>query len=135
MTYERIADHKSLTTLWSAIARAEVDALGFGSIDEVAAAIDRRLNVSLSSYDKWSSIRERSYRRNLIVHNAGRINDIYRKKVGVSRLEPSTGPDYIKSAAENIVGLIDFLHADVCSRFRLRVTRRTRPNKATALTH
>jgi hypothetical protein len=130
ITYERIADHKSMRDLWSAIARAEVDAFGYGSIDDVAALLCKKLNVSLSGYERWDSIREHSYRRNLIVHNAGRVNDVYRKKVGASRLERSTDLDYIKSAAENIIGLIDFMHAAICRKFHLRPTKRKRPNKA-----
>ena len=120
ITYERIASHKTLRALWSAIAQTEVDALGHGSIDDLAVAIQKRLNLSLPSYENWPSIREHSYRRNIIVHNGGRVNDIYRLKVGANRIEPSTDLNYIKGAAENVLGLIDYLHGEVCRKFRLR---------------
>ncbi len=122
ITSEKIADHRSMRALWSTLAQKEVDSLGYGGIDDVASFFSKKLNIELSSYSNWGALREHSYRRNLIIHNNGRINDAYRKKTGtkqkVGRLE--TNIPYVISAVNNITGFISYIHASVASKFKLR---------------
>lgn len=125
-TFEKIVAHKSMGALVSAIARSEVNQLSQGGIDDIATTLEKRLNVRLSDYEKWPALRELSYRRNLIIHNKGRVDDAYRRNIaiGEQRHSLSTDLEYVKAAAETILGYIDFVHEAVNRKFR------SKPKKA-----
>ena len=122
ISYEDIADHRSMRMLWSALAKKEVDALGYGNIDDVAVFFLKKLHIELSTYKKWELLREHSFRRNLIIHNRGIINDIYRKKTGTKQRTGhlETNIEYVVSAVDNIANFMDFIHVSVLKKFRLK---------------
>jgi hypothetical protein len=122
MTCEELAQHKSLRSLWSYIAQTEVDRLGYGGIDDVAQYFNKKLGIDLTCFSRWGELRESSFRRNLIIHNSGRVNELYRKKASrktdMSRM--STDMAYVVSAVSNILGFTKYVHSSVCTKFRLR---------------
>lgn len=120
ISYEEVVEHHSVRTLWSALAKKEVDSLGYGSIDNVATYFSNKLNIDLSSFTHWDLIREHNYRRNLIIHNRGKVNEAYRKKVGAKQRTGRLVTDfvYVASAVENVVSFIEFIHASILKKFR-----------------
>jgi hypothetical protein len=119
MAYEEMLSYNSMKALRRAIAQREVDALGYGSVDDVATYYQKKLNIEFSKFPGWLALREQTYRRNLIVHNKGRVNDLYRKKVQVSSggSHVRTDMPYVESAVENILGFIEFFHQSVHQKF------------------
>ena len=122
VTHEELAAHSSIRSVWEAIAQKEVDALGYGSIDDIAQYFSKKLGIDLTRFQHWPALREHSYRRNLIIHNRGRINDIYRKKTGYKERTGRVETDmyYVSSAVSNLSAFIRFVHLAVCAKFRLR---------------
>ncbi len=51
-------------------------------IEEINKYFKQRFNVDLSNIVNWRKFRERFYRRNVIVHNSGMPNQLYRLKTG-----------------------------------------------------
>jgi len=121
-TYQELAKHKSLGSIWRHIAQNEVDGLGYGSVDDIAQYFAKRLGIDLAGFSRWEALREHSFRRNLIIHNGGRVNDLYTKRTSVknSAGRISTDMAYVISAVSNILGFTKYIHSSVCTKFRLR---------------
>jgi hypothetical protein len=124
LTYEEIASHTSIVSLWASLAQKEVDNLGHGSIDDVATFFSKKLGIELSTFESWTALREHSYRRNLVIHNQGRVNETYRRKTGSTQKSGriTTDMQYVSTAVTNLLGFIDFVHAAVCKKLRLNKT-------------
>lgn len=121
VTYEELAAHKSVNSLWASLAQKEVDALGYGSIDDVATYFSKKFNIDLVAFEGWPTLREHSFRRNIIIHNKGRVNDVYRQKIGAAKKtgRVHTDMEYVSAAAKNVTGFIDYVHSKVCKKFKL----------------
>jgi hypothetical protein len=119
MTHEEMLSHRSIRSLKESIAQREVDALGYGSIDDFAVFFQRKVNVDVCAYAQWTAVREHAYRRNLIVHNDAKVNDIYRRKTKLGSLGQRLHTDmaYVTEAVENIQGFVKFVHATIAPRF------------------
>lgn len=125
LSYEEALSFSSMKALRSGLADREVESLGYGSIDDVATYFLKKLGIELSTFSQWQSLREHIYRRNLIVHNQGRINDIYRRKVQYkgTRVHLSTDMVYVGTAAETMLAFVDHVHAEVTLKLRLNETK------------
>lgn len=112
LTYDELATHKSLRSVWLAAAEREAEALGYGSIDDSALYFKKRFSVDISSFSHWESLRESVYRRNLIVHNRGRLNAIYKRKVGYKGKESRLTTDlrYVASTSKMLIDFFKFVH-------------------------
>lgn len=121
ITYEELATFTSVNALWSTLAAREVDALGHGGIDDVATYFSNRLGIDLPKFAHWSTVREASFRRNLIIHNHGRINDVYRKKLllGPQDIFSTTDMPYVSVVTDTLLAFIDFLHTATKLKFKL----------------
>jgi hypothetical protein len=75
--------------------------------------------VDLSRYSQWDAVREHVYRRNLIVHNGAKVNDLYRKKLkrDVSAQRAHTDMPYVTSAVDNMKGFVKHVHTVVSPKF------------------
>lgn len=124
MTFDEAIGYKSIKGLRAAIAEKEVEALGYGSIDDVAAYFQKKLNISLSAFPQWKELREHVYRRNLVVHNQARVNGTYRRKVDYQGNASRIGTDmvYVEAAAARMLEFIDFVHAETSRKLRLDET-------------
>ena len=71
-------------------------------IEDVDVFIEKRWGVKMSSSPEWIDFVERFYRRNIIIHNNGMPNDIYKSRTGYTgpdeRLDVSS--DYLKATIE-----------------------------------
>jgi hypothetical protein len=116
LTFEEACNFKSLDELREYLADSATEPLSHGGIDDVASYFEKRLNLRLQDFADWQKVREASYRRNLIVHNKGNVNETYREKTGykgpAGYLENIDMP-YVADRADSIVGLIDFVHEKV----------------------
>jgi hypothetical protein len=81
LSFEDAVRFSSIATLRRHLARSETDALGYGSIDDLATYLQRKFNILIQEEPFWPSVREAIYRRNLIIHNKGFVNEIYRAKI------------------------------------------------------
>jgi hypothetical protein len=115
LTYEQALRYPSMPALRRALAEREAEALGYKSIDDVERALKERFGVRLSDFPKWQLVREVVYRRNLVVHNRGVVNDIYRSKIGFGGKKKHLGTDmkYVQATSSTILEFIDFLHSSL----------------------
>jgi hypothetical protein len=121
ITQEEALSFSSMKALRRGLANKEVEALGYGSIDEVAVFFQKRLGIGLASFEKWDLLREHAYRRNLIIHNQSRVNDTYRKKVKYTgrHIRLHTDMTYVSGAAGTMLAFVDYVHAQVIKKFKL----------------
>lgn len=85
-------------------------------IDKVAEYLLGLWNVQLKDYEKWSLFRERFYRRNVIIHDAGRPSHVYREKTGYTGTEATLGVDEQYLAAS--LQLFDEVATLLCERLK-----------------
>lgn len=77
LTYEEVLSYPTMEDLAAGLAKRDTEELGRGSIDDLNQHFGNRFNLDLSACEAWETVREAHYRRNIIVHNAGRKNEIY----------------------------------------------------------
>jgi hypothetical protein len=120
LTYESVLEFTSIATLRRHMAGIETNNLGYGSIDDIGLYLEKKFNISLDQESFWPVVREASYRRNLIIHNRGYVNEVYRSKVRMPVKIPrlKTDADYVNSAADSIIRFMDFLHWRIRSKLR-----------------
>jgi hypothetical protein len=120
LTYSEALSHTSIKQLRRSLAKKEVDALGYGSIDDISTYFQKRLNIDLGRYGAWDALREAIYRRNIVVHNQGRVNDVYKRKVGRASGSTSIHTDlaYVDSVATTILEFITFVHKEIEAKFK-----------------
>ena len=115
LTYAEVASCRSVKELRMGLVEREVDSLGYGSIDDTREYFLKRMNIDLSDFSKWPQLREFMYRRNLIVHNRGMVNPLYRKKV--SYTGPSgvlkTDMHYVSETSQALLEFIEFAHSSI----------------------
>jgi hypothetical protein len=116
LTFEEACNFKSLDELREYLADSATEPVSHGNIDDVASYFEKRLNLRLQDFANWQKVREACYRRNLIVHNKGNVNETYREKTGYkgpAGYLGDTDMPYVADRAGSIVGLIDFVHEKV----------------------
>lgn len=64
------------------IIEKEIAAIINEDLDKVAKYFEDKFNLKLAEVSDWSQFKERFYRRNIIVHNSGYPNKLYRQKTG-----------------------------------------------------
>lgn len=127
LTFEEAANFTSITALRAGMAEKEVENLGYGSIDDVAQYFKKKLNISLSDFQGWEQLRETVYRRNLIVHNQGRVNEIYRKKVSYrgKSTKLSTSMEYVLTASSLMLYFLTFVHEETLIKLTKKPSRQS----------
>jgi hypothetical protein len=120
LPYEDALRFRSIKTLRRHLARCETDVIGHGSVDDLAAYLQRKFKIQVQQEAFWSSVREASYRRNLIVHNRGVVNEIYRSKIG-GRVGSQLDTDgaYLSSVLKAIHDFVEYIHASVSRRLKI----------------
>ena len=82
VTAEELVKCKDLDGAKTQLARKAIATMMYGDIEEINKRLKQRLKIALSSFDGWERFKERFYRRNLIIHKSGKIDEVYRRKVG-----------------------------------------------------
>ncbi len=84
LTFEEILSFSSMENLRSALANQEIDSIiNEGDIEKLNQRLSNQYKLlDFSSSPDWNEFKECFYRRNLIIHSGGKINDRYREKTG-----------------------------------------------------
>ena len=96
--------------------------MGFGSIDDFAKFFSDRFNIELSSFPRWSELREATYRRHVIIHNRAVTNDRYCKATGFKKRNVHIHTDitYCRSTGEALLEFVDFVHERIVAKLGLQ---------------
>lgn len=121
LSYETICQHKSMSSLIDVLAQREVDAFGFGSIDDFTKYFQDKFHVEFSSFPRWDELREATYRRHLIVHNRGIVNERYSRATGYKGKHRHLDTDmaYCRRVGEALLEFVDFVHEQMLTKLRL----------------
>ena len=116
---------KNIEELHKSLSQRQIEKFGYLDIDKLAGLILKKFNVDLKTNLKcWSNLRESHYRRNIIVHNDGKISDLYLKKLslGSNRLyeELSCDIEYLWECHSNIKSYMDFIDDSMRKKFNLK---------------
>jgi hypothetical protein len=121
---KEIVHVKSILELHEKLASKEIEQISYKNIDELAKYLHKLLKIDLKTdFENWDEIRENYYRRNIIVHNNGKISDIYIEKIKVDKSlineELENDIDYIESCSTNIINYINFIKKIIFKKFSL----------------
>lgn len=120
VTFEEVCSHRSMRTLLQYLAEKEVETVSYKNIDKLAKYVETRFNLSLAcSFPSWEELREASYRRNVIVHNHGKVSQIYVNKVGRGKVgeKMHTDAEYVVKTASFIRNFIEFFDESLARKF------------------
>jgi len=82
ITAEELVKCKDLEAAKTELAQKAIAVMMYGDIEEINKRLKQRLGIAMSDVDAWKNFEERFYRRNLIIHKSGEVDEVYRKKVG-----------------------------------------------------
>lgn len=119
ITFDVICSHRSMKALILTLAQSEVDMLGYGSIEDMQECYDKRFKCNFNLFESWNEIVESSYRRNIIVHNRGIINNKYKQKFKNHRLgsKLDTTTEYTVELCDHLQLFFDFVNSNVGNKF------------------
>lgn len=121
-TFEEICDLNSMDSLIERMVQEEVDKNFDGGIDDFADYFDNRFDLPIEKeFLDWETVKEASYRRNIIVHNRGRTNKKYCSKTGHRKTNEHLKTDsaYVQNATNAVLSFIDFIHSRMCEKLGL----------------
>lgn len=81
ITYEDLLEFDDIERIKRHIMEKELWILN-EDLEKVARYLDERFNLQISQIPEWKEFKERFYRRNVIIHNSGFPNRVYREKTG-----------------------------------------------------
>ncbi|MFX0077226.1 MAG: hypothetical protein ACFE96_17415 [Candidatus Hermodarchaeota archaeon] len=107
LTWEEILTFESITAIHSYLANKLIDDFGYKNLDELSKEFQVQFNINLEEdHRDWASFRENYYRRNIIVHNQGKISYLYLEKMNVDPSQINTelliNEEYVKQCQENL---------------------------------
>ena len=123
LQYKNIEDlRKSLS---QDLSQDLIERFGYLNIDKLAKLIRKRFKINLKDdLECWSSLRESYYRRNCIVHNDGKMSEIYLKKMllGNDMLDEELSCDieYLYKCHYDIQSYMDFIDDSMRNKFKLK---------------
>jgi hypothetical protein len=91
LTTEELIMCKDIRTVIRRISEREVELVNHQDVEETRMYFKDRLGVDLRRFTNWREFSERFYRRNIIVHNSGMTNEIYRRKTGYKGKDKHVG--------------------------------------------
>lgn len=124
LTYNEVIGFSSIKKLNYFLATKELDCIAYLNIDDFAKYLKTKINIDIkNNYKNWKMLRENYYRRNIIVHNNGKISSIYAKKMSLNKKKINekliNDMDYIKNCYENVHGYITFIEKTIIEQFNL----------------
>jgi hypothetical protein len=131
--YEKLLEFDSLKDLHKYLAEKITNELGYRDIDEFNNFLSEQYKIDLNKkFKKWEALRDNYYRRNIIVHNNGRISELCIKKLNISpgllNSKPIMNIDYLTDASNNIKTYMDFIFKSIKDKFKLKTSvRRLEP--------
>ena len=122
---EYLLQFKDIEALHKSLSQNQIERFGYLDIDKFAGLILKKFNIDLkNNLECWSNLRESYYRRNNIVHNDGKISEIYLKKLslGNDQLNEEINCDieYLWKCHSNIESYMDFIDDSIRKKFNLK---------------
>ncbi len=79
---------------------------------------NKSFNIDIKAdFKEWTGFRENFYRRNVIVHNIGVIDDDYCNKIGLSKTEIGKplvmGKKYLLECKKNFIAYFEFIYEEI----------------------
>lgn len=101
-SYETIFGHNNYNKLKEELIHAEVTDILRKDIEDINRDLIQIFRIGLDT-GRWKEFKEYFYRRNLIIHNKGNINFIYKQKTGYSGKETKLDVDesYLRRAIDD----------------------------------
>jgi len=94
INYEELTKYSSIEDVREDIIEKEIYAILYRDIEEISRYFEQKFNIKLSELTDWETFKEVFYRRNIIVHNSGIVNNIYRLKTGYKAKKKSLEVSY-----------------------------------------
>jgi hypothetical protein len=85
ITLEELVKSKDLDSVRKKLVEKEINEIINQDIVDINEYFIKKIGIDLSEQIPWNDFKERFYRRNLIIHNSGLPNNIYREKTGYSQ--------------------------------------------------
>lgn len=125
--YKELIEFRSMEALYEELARQKVDQFGRKSIDELAEELKKKHKFDLiKNFKKWKALREKYYRRNIIVHNKGRVSKDFIEKIkdyndnDIGK-ELDLSFDYVEDCISNVWVYIEFIFEKIGSKNKLEI--------------
>ncbi len=125
--YIELIEFRSMEALYEELARRKVDKFGRRSIDKLAEELDKKHKFKLiKNFEKWKALREKYYRRNIIIHNRGRVSKDYIEKIkGYNDTdvgnELDLSFDYVEECISNVWEYIVFIFEKIGNKNKLEI--------------
>lgn len=122
---EYLLQFKNIEDLHKSLSQNLIERFGYLDIDKLAGLILKKFKIDLeNNLECWSSLRESYFRRNCIVHNDGKMSEIYLKKfsLGNDQLNEEFNCDieYIWKCHNDIQSYMDFIDDSIRNKFNLK---------------
>lgn len=82
ITIEELIKFKDIKNVRQRIMEKEIQSVVNQDLGFIEAYLERKFRLKLPEFDSWKKFKERFYRRNIIIHNSGKVNRLYRQKTG-----------------------------------------------------
>lgn len=82
VTFEELLKSNDIDDLKQRIIEKEILSVVNQDIVEINTCFKQEFNTDLSKFVDWKQFKERFYRRNILIHNSGMTNRLYRLKTG-----------------------------------------------------
>ncbi|HEC37518.1 MAG TPA: hypothetical protein ENI29_04725 [bacterium] len=127
INYEKLLEFDSLKDLHKSLAEKITNELGYRDIDNFNNFLLERYKIDLKrEFKKWETLKDNYYRRNIIVHNNGRISELCIKKLNISpdllNSKPIMNIDYLTEASNNIKTYMYFIFTAIKEKFKLNTS-------------
>ena len=122
---EYILQFKDIKDLHRSLSQNLTEKYGYYNIDELAGLILEKFNIDLrNNLECWANLRENYYRRNIIVHNDGKISELYLKKMSLGNdqlnQELNCDIEYLWKSHYDIQSYMDFIDDSIREKFKLK---------------
>lgn len=124
INYEKLVEFDSIDKLHKYLAEEITNKLGYKDIDKFKNFLAEQYTINLDKeFENWEALRDNYYRRNIIVHNNGRISELCIKKLNISpdllNSKPIMDIDYLTGASNNLKSYMDFIFITIKEKFKL----------------
>jgi len=124
LDYETILNFSDINELHEFLSHKEVEKYGYYDIDELSKLLVETFNINLEDdFEYWNELRENYYRRNIIVHNDGKVSRIYLNKLNLLdkelSKELSIDKFYIGDCCRNIKNYMSFISESIRKKFNI----------------
>ncbi len=125
--YEELIEFRSMEALYEELAKRKVNQFGRKSIDELGKELEKKHKFDLTKdFEKWEALREKYYRRNIIVHNKGKISKDFIEKIkdyndNEIGKELELSFDYVEDCISNVWDYIVFIFEKIGNKNGLEI--------------